>query len=52
MQDDAAPEKDPMEDHYSKISKYTPEEVDYEEFLAQVQFKRTAEIDAYSETKI
>jgi hypothetical protein len=45
-------EKDPMIDHYAKIAALTPREIEYEEFLAQVQFKRSAEIEAYSETKI
>lgn len=30
----------------------TPEEEVLEEFLAQVNFKRTTEIEGYSETKI
>lgn len=41
-----------MEDHYAKIAALTDAEIEYEEFLAQVQFKRSAEIEAYSETKI
>lgn len=45
-------EKDQLEENYAKIASLTPQEVEFEEFLAQVQFKRTAEIEAYSETKI
>ena len=41
-----------MEEHYAKIAALSDAEIEYEEFLAQVQFKRSAEIEAYSETKI
>ena len=34
-------------------NEYVPSEMDlFEEFLAQVSFKRTTEIDGYSSTKI
>ena len=36
----------------AKVVPLTPEEQEFEEFLAQVSFKRTTEIDGYSEAKI
>lgn len=34
-----------------RVSKISEQEISFEEFLAQVQFKRTVEIDGYSELK-
>lgn len=36
----------------AKALPLTPEEIEFEEFLAQVSFKRTTEIEGYSEAKI
>jgi hypothetical protein len=36
----------------AKVIPLTKEEQEFEEFLAQVSFKRTTEIDGYSEAKI
>lgn len=36
----------------AKVTPLTAEEQEFEEFLAQVSFKRTTEIDGYSEAKI
>jgi hypothetical protein len=35
-----------------KVAAMSPDEITFEEFLAQVQFKRTTEIEGYSELKI
>ena len=44
-----------MKEEEPEIAKMKPlseEEITFEEFLAQVQFKRTSEIEGYSEMKI
>jgi hypothetical protein len=41
-----------MEAQFAGLDELTPEMIVYEEFLAQVNFKRTTVIDGYSETKI
>jgi len=35
-----------------KFEPLSPGEIEFEEFLAQVQFKRSAEIEGYSELKL
>lgn len=43
---------DDFEAQFGNLAQLSPEEEVLEEFLAQVNFKRTTEIDGYSETKI
>lgn len=43
---------DPSLKKYEYISQLTPEEIEFEEFLAQVSFKKATEIEGYSEIKI
>jgi hypothetical protein len=45
-------EVDPADDFYARIASLSQEEIEFEEFLAQVQFKRTTEINGYSDAKI
>lgn len=45
-------EREELEAQFSKLASLTPEEVAFEEFLAQVTFKKTALIEGYSELKI
>jgi len=45
-------ERDPNLEQFAKLASLTQEEIEFEEFLAQVSFKRTTDIDGYSETKI
>ena len=48
----ARKEREELEAQFSKLATLSPEEVAFEEFLAQVSFKRTAFIEGYSELKI
>lgn len=43
---------DELEAQFAGVAQLSPEEEVFEEFLAQVNFKRTTEIEGYSETKI
>ena len=45
-------ERDPALEQFAKLASLTTEEVEFEEFLAQVSFKRTTDINGYSEIKI
>ena len=51
-EEDALKEESEMRPPTAKVIPLTPEEQEFEEFLAQVSFKRTTEIDGYSEAKI
>jgi len=50
--EDELNERDPNLEQFAKLASLTPEEIEFEEFLAQVSFKRTTEINGYSEIKI
>ena len=45
-------ERDDLEAQFGSIASLTMEEIQFEEFLAQVSFKRTTNIEGYSEIKI
>ena len=48
----ARKEREELEAQFSKLATLSPEEVAFEEFLAQVSLQRTAFIEGYSELKI
>ena len=50
--EDDVNERDPNLEQFAKLASLTSEEIEFEEFLAQVSFKRTTDIDGYSEIKI
>ena len=41
-----------LEQRFGNLNEMTDTEIRFEEFLAQVNFKRSVEIEGYSETKI
>jgi len=45
-------EEDPAVKQFAKVAGLSQDEIEFEEFLAQVSFKRTTEIEGYSDTKI
>jgi len=50
--DDGLDERDPALEQFARLASLTAEEIEFEEFLAQVSFKRTTDINGYSECKI
>lgn len=48
----ARKEREELEAQFSKLAALTPQEIAFEEFLAQVSFKRSAFIEGYSELKL
>jgi len=50
--EDELNERDAALDQFAYLAAMTPEEIEFEEFLAQVSFKRTTDIEGYSEAKI
>ena len=48
----ARKEEEELEAQFSKLAALTPQAIAFEEFLAQVSFKRSAFIEGYSELKL